>query len=211
MLWGGPHPTAWIPLNSLLGFLHLCVSLHIFCKGHGPATDACARMSCVCARACVCVLGSPVCISSWCAQVLMELTDKLYHFCSCAGLSLCQVTLPRTALSDWGVVGEFGERKGGCRCPPALRAASAPCTLPQAVSASRGTWAPSGLAGAQASSPVLPRRAGGGEALPLPPLSVSPCTSGPMPCTTGRAVPAGLGTLTLVRPRGGGLGRTGWF
>ena len=156
-------------MNSLLGFLHLFVSLHIFCKGHGPATHACAHMSCVCVRGCVCVsCASPVCISSWCAQVFMELTDKLYRFCSCVGLSLCRVTLPRAALSDWGVVGEFGERKGGCRCPRALQAASAPYILAQAGSTSKGTWSLSGLAGAQASSPVSPRRAGGGGSPPSP-------------------------------------------
>ena len=105
----------------------------------------------------------------------MELTDELYHFCSCAGLSLCGVTLPRAALSDWGVVGEFGERKGGCRCPSALQAASAPCSLPQAVSASKGTWPPLGLAGDRHLDLCYPEGQVEGEALPLPqPSAFSP-------------------------------------
>ena len=139
----------------------------------------------------------------------MELTDELYRFCSCASLSLCGVTLPRAALSDWGVVGEFGERRGGCRCPPALQAASAPCSLPQAVSASKGTWPPSGLAGDRHLALCCPEGQVEGEALPLPPPSAFSPHFLPLALHHGESRAARLGAL--IRPRVGGLGKTGWF
>lgn len=166
----------------------------------------------LCMRVCMCVCPvHPLYVYLHGAQLqaLMELTDELYRFCSCAGLSLCGVTLPRAALSDWGVVGEFGERKGGCRCPPALQAASAPCSPPQAVSASKGTWPPSGLAGDRHLALCHPEGQVEGEALPLPlPSAFSPRFL-PLALHHGKAVPAGLGAL--IRPRVGGLGETGWF
>ena len=85
------------------------------------------------------------------------------------------------------------------------------CTLQSPAGSQRqqGDVASLRLGWGQASSPVLPRRTGGGGSPPLPPPSAFSPHFLPLALHHGESRAARLGAL--IRPRVGGLGKTGWF